>query len=93
VWEAVKQIVAGVGSLYDPAAVRGFLHVMGATPRARRSSSRTGARDRRRPGAEELALPRGGVLRDAQGNEAGPVIVATDLVAPPGESAVAGFST
>lgn len=93
VWEAVGKLVRGVFSAYDPAAVRGFLAIVGCVPEGapvRLLDGREGIVAGL--GAHSWLCPRVAILRDAEGREVPPTVIETDGLAPPGESVVEDFS-
>jgi HD-GYP domain-containing protein (c-di-GMP phosphodiesterase class II) len=95
VWEAVAELVKGVGSTYDPAAVRGLLHLTGTLPEGTPVKLVDGREGIVAGGAgtalKSWLYPNVVVLRDATGAEVGPEVVSTDGVVTPGEPVVKGF--
>jgi len=93
IWEAVGALVRGVGSTYDPAAVRGMLRIVGCVPEGtpvKLLDGREGIVSG--PGRSTWLAPDVAILRDVAGEPVEPPeIVATDGLAPPGESVVQSY--
>ena len=94
VWEAVSTIIQGIGTLYDLAAVRAFLSVIGCLP----EGTPVRLRDGREgivagTGRQSWLCPEIAILRDSDGNEVEPQVVLTDGIMAAGQSVIDSFRT